>query len=146
MNRCSGIYKGVVQFYSLIKLLLFSNSYDNEFRTIENLIYTKVNKPTTCYNVMLWFIFFILGSNIFALVSLLKLTTTLQKLTRQRKLKLVARINQPQQCVYLKSEKAKATISLLKPWTLILKNHKCTSHHTYVHVSDITQIHPRVLR
>lgn len=95
----------------------------------------------------MWWEFFYLGFKYFCTyVSLLKLTTTLQKLTRQRKLKLVARINQPQQCVYLKSEKAKATISLLKPWTLILKNHKCTSHHTYVHVSDITQIHPRLLR
>lgn len=95
---------------------------------------------------MWWFIFLSWVQIFLHLCLITKLTTTLQKLTRQRKLKLVARINEPQQCVYLKSENAKATISLLKSWTLILKNHKCTSHHTYVHVSDITQIHPRLLR
>lgn len=95
---------------------------------------------------MWWFIFYLGFKCFWTYVSLLKLTRTLQKLTGQRKLKLAARINEPQQCVYLKSEKAKAMISLSKPWTLILKNHKCKSHHTYVHVSDITQIHPCVLR
>lgn len=97
-----------------------------------------------------FFSFFLSGFRYFGVynynfVSLLKLTTTLQKLTRQRKLTLVAgiKIIEPQQCVYLKSEKAKAMISLSKPWTLNLyKNQKCKSHHTHVHVNEITQICP----
>ena len=114
-------------------------------------------RPQHIYNdVMLciFFFFFLSGFRYFGVynynfVSLLKLTTTLQKLTRQRKLTLVAgiKIIEPQQCVYLKSEKAKAMISLSKPWTLNLyKNQKCKSHHTHVHVNEITQICPWVLR